>query len=188
MYPFTLNLNLINVYQTKNKYKQETMWWMIPTEYFMSGDPYKGAERTAGVRATQRYYSAWTGTVHMRCWHFGSIHLVYATKKKTPHWAKRFLDIRGAHNWHSYILSYMSLNTISTHICIYISASCCMACQGKWCANLRSYQRAREQKTFARQRLLRLWKQRILFQQSVGITVLRHWDIAGRFFGITNRH
>ena len=50
---------------------------MIPTECFMSGDPYKGDERTAGVRATQRYYSAWTGTVHMKCWHFGSVHLVY---------------------------------------------------------------------------------------------------------------
>ena len=75
---------------------------MIHTECFMSGDHYKGAERTAGVRATQIYYSAWTGTVHMKCWHFGSMNLVYATKTKAPHWAKRLLDIRGAHNWHSY--------------------------------------------------------------------------------------
>ena len=75
---------------------------MIHTECFMSGDPYKGAERTAGVRATQVYYSAWTGTVRMKCWHFGGINLVYATKTKAPHWAKRLLDIRGAHNWHSY--------------------------------------------------------------------------------------
>ena len=75
---------------------------MIHTECFMSGDPYKGAERTAGVRATQIYYSAWTGTVHMKCWHFGSMNLVYATKTKAPHWAMRLLFIRGAHNWHSY--------------------------------------------------------------------------------------
>ena len=72
------------------------------TEYFMSGDPYKGDELTAGVRATQIYYNAWTGTVHMKCWHFGSMNLLYATKTKAPHWAKRLLDIRGAHNWHSY--------------------------------------------------------------------------------------
>ena len=31
----------------------------------MSGDSYKGTERTAGVRATQIYYSVWTGTMHM---------------------------------------------------------------------------------------------------------------------------
>ena len=62
---------------------------MIHTECFMSGDPYKGAERTAGVRATQIYYSAWAGTVHMKWWHFGSMKLVYATKTKAPHWAKR---------------------------------------------------------------------------------------------------
>ena len=43
---------------------------MIHTECFMSGDPYKGAEHTAGVKATQIYYSAWTGTVHMKYWHF----------------------------------------------------------------------------------------------------------------------
>ena len=47
-------------------------------ECFMSGDPYTGAEHTAGVKATQIYYSAWTGTVHMKCWHFGSINLLYA--------------------------------------------------------------------------------------------------------------
>ena len=75
---------------------------MIHTECFMSGDSYKGAERTAGVRATQIYYSAWTGTVHKKCWHFWGMNLVYATKTKAPHWAKRLLDIRGAHNWHSY--------------------------------------------------------------------------------------
>ena len=75
---------------------------MIHAECFMSGDPYKGAERTAGVRATQIYYSAWTGTVHMKCWHFGNMNWENATKTKAPHWAKRLLDIRGAHNWYSY--------------------------------------------------------------------------------------
>ena len=59
----------------------------------MSGDPYKGAERTAGVRATQIYYIAWTGTVHMKCWHFGSMNLVYATKTNAPHWEKRLLNV-----------------------------------------------------------------------------------------------
>ena len=34
---------------------------MIYTECFLSGDPYQGAERTVGVRATQIFYSAWTG-------------------------------------------------------------------------------------------------------------------------------
>ena len=57
---------------------------------------------TAGVRVTQRYYSAWTGTMHMKCWHFWGINLVFATQKKTPNCAKRLLDIRGAHNWQSH--------------------------------------------------------------------------------------
>ena len=52
---------------------------------------HKGAEHTAGLRAIQGYFSAWTDTMHMKCWHFGNINL-YATKKRTPHLAKRFLD------------------------------------------------------------------------------------------------
>ena len=35
-------------------------------------------------------------TMYMKCWHLGSTNLAYATKTKTPHCAKRLLDIRGA--------------------------------------------------------------------------------------------
>ena len=55
-----LNLNLKIVYSTRKKITNMTQYH---TEYMtvcflLSGDPYKGAERTACVRATHGYYNA----------------------------------------------------------------------------------------------------------------------------------
>ena len=58
-----LNLNWIVFIRQK----QIQTWNNVTEQYirgcFMSGDPYKGSERTAGVRATHKYNNAWTGTI-----------------------------------------------------------------------------------------------------------------------------
>ena len=75
------------------------------TESFMSGDPYKGTERTAGVRATHRYI-----TMHEQVYAHGVLILwdpnIRICKSKKKHSigpsALYTLDIRGAQNLHSY--------------------------------------------------------------------------------------
>ena len=54
-----LELELENCLFDKKKYKHDTISHRIhDSMFFLSGDPYKGAERTACVRATHGYYNA----------------------------------------------------------------------------------------------------------------------------------
>ena len=72
-----LNLNLKSVYSTtKTNSSMKQGIKIIHSRMFYVGKPSQTAERTADVRATHKYYNAWTGTMPevliyaMKCWFF----------------------------------------------------------------------------------------------------------------------
>ena len=79
-YYYELEIELEKCFFHKNKYKQATSTQITHVERFMSGNPYEGAERTAGVRATQGFYSAWTDIMQV--------------KREAPHWANIYRIIQ----------------------------------------------------------------------------------------------
>ena len=64
---YLFELELENIYfSTKQIQTRDSLTDYI-TELFMLGDMYKGVEHTVCIRATHGYYSAWTGTMPMKC-------------------------------------------------------------------------------------------------------------------------
>ena len=55
---YTVNFKLESVYSTKTNTNMKQGDRIVHNRMFLSGDPYKGAERTAGVRATREYNNA----------------------------------------------------------------------------------------------------------------------------------
>ena len=96
-----LNLNLKTFIRQKM-----TIWNKVTekyiTECYILGDPYKGDEHTAGIRATHRYYNAWTDTMSMKCFSFGIITWEYVDQRKKYFMNRAPSRHTQAQNLHSY--------------------------------------------------------------------------------------